>query len=363
MASIHEQIRQLEEELRTTKYNKRTQHHIGLVKAKLARLRERLEQSQTKKSGGSSGFAVKKSGHATVAFLGLPSVGKSSLLSILTSAESKQGAYAFTTTTVIPGILHHRKAQIQLLDLPGILQGASLGIGRGREVLSILRQAELILFILAPPNPEEQLTILEREAHAAGLRFTEKPDITIKKEREGGIRIYTTVPLTIPRETIEGILREYKLANATIIIRQEISIDDLIDAIHGNRVYTRRLVIMNKSDLLSREERDALQKTLPIDLFISTQTGENIETLKDLIYEKLRLIRIYLKEVGKKPDMEEPLILPQPVTVEHVLPHIHRDLKHSFRYARIWGKSAKFPGQKVGLHHQLEDEDIVEVHA
>ena len=106
MATIDEQIKSLEEEISKTKYNKATQGHIGKLKAKIAALRERQEKAQAhaKSSGGGPGFEVKKSGDASVALVGFPSVGKSSLISQLTDVESDTGNFAFTTLTCIPGL-------------------------------------------------------------------------------------------------------------------------------------------------------------------------------------------------------------------------------------------------------------------
>jgi len=140
--NILEQIKELEKELSTTKYNKATQHHIGKLKAKLAKLKL---DSEKKRSASTSGYSVKKSGNATVALVGLPSVGKSTLLNILTNAESDVAEYHFTTLDVVPGIMEYKGAKIQILDLPGLIKGASKGRGRGREILSVIRNADLIL--------------------------------------------------------------------------------------------------------------------------------------------------------------------------------------------------------------------------
>ena len=64
-------------------------------------------------------------------------MGKSSLLSLLTGTESEVAAYEFTTLTCIPGVIHYNESKIQLLDLPGIIEGAAEGKGRGRQVLAI----------------------------------------------------------------------------------------------------------------------------------------------------------------------------------------------------------------------------------
>ena len=113
-----------------TQINKATEHHIGLLKAKIAKLKREQEAEVTKKSGmKQDGFDVRRSGDATVVFIGLPSVGKSTLLNKMTGANSTIGAFQFTTLTVVPGMMDYRGAKIQVLDLPGIIKGASSGKG------------------------------------------------------------------------------------------------------------------------------------------------------------------------------------------------------------------------------------------
>lgn len=79
---------------------------------------------------------MSKSGDARVALVGFPSVGKSTFLSKITKTKSEAAAYSFTTLTAIPGVLEYGGAEIQILDLPGIIEGASEGKGRGRQVIS-----------------------------------------------------------------------------------------------------------------------------------------------------------------------------------------------------------------------------------
>ena len=100
--SLTDKIAEIEEEIANTKYNKATQHHVGKLKAKLAQLREEVVTSSSGPKG--SGYGVRKAGDATVALVGLPSVGKSTLLNSLTDAESETGSYAFTPLDVVPGV-------------------------------------------------------------------------------------------------------------------------------------------------------------------------------------------------------------------------------------------------------------------
>ena len=93
----------------------------------------------TKKGEKGEGFEVLKSGDARVAMIGFPSVGKSTLLSAITKTESEQASYEFTTLTCIPGVIEYKAANIQLLDLPGIIEGAAQGKGRGRQVIAVAR--------------------------------------------------------------------------------------------------------------------------------------------------------------------------------------------------------------------------------
>ena len=362
MSNVEEKIRELEEEIRRTPYNKATQHHIGRLKAKLARLREEAER-RSEARGGGRGYGVRKSGDATVALVGFPSVGKSTLLNALTNAESEVGSYDFTTLDVIPGVLEYRGAKIQLLDVPGLIRGASRGRGRGREVLSVVRSADLVLLLIDVFNIE-QYRILVRELNDAGIRLDAAPPrVKITRKSQGGIKVNSTVPLkSITEGTIKAILSEYRVHNADVVLHEDLDEERFIDAIAGNRIYLPSLVVLNKIDLVSEDYLREVAARLGREFVaISAGRGIGIEELKERIFSRLDFIRIYMKPQRGEADLEEPLIMRRGTSVAEVCTKLHRDFIDRFRYAMVWGKSVRFPGQRVGLEHVLEDEDVLTI--
>ncbi|MBP2132429.1 small GTP-binding protein [Methanomicrobium sp. W14] len=366
MTSIEEEIKAIEDEISKTKYNKATSHHIGRLKAKLAKIKDDAVARAMASAGGGEGYSVKKSGDGTVVLVGFPSVGKSTLLNRLTGAESETAGYAFTTLTVVPGAMEHKGANIQILDIPGLIAGAAMGKGRGKEVIGVVRNADLIL-LLGDVYNEKHINVLIHELYDAGIRLNkEKPDITIKKSSNGGIRFNTVGKAGLDLEEIRAILGENRIVNADVLTRGEVTQDDFIDAMLGNRVYIPAFFAVNKVDLVDEERRQEIIVSVterfgnpPI--MLSAHSGYNIELLKDEIYDELGFIRIYLKPFGGKADMEEPLIIRKPATVESVCNKLHRDFVEKFRYAKVWGDSVKHDAQRVGLSHTLEDEDILTI--
>ena len=353
-------IKELEDLIANSQYNKRTQKAIGLYKAQLAKLKEK--EFSRSKSGGGEGYNVRKTGDGTVALLGFPSVGKSTLLNSLTDAESEVAPYAFTTLTVIPGILEYNHAKIQILDVPGIVHGAASGKGRGSEVLSVLRSADLILIVIDVQMPQHEKA-LKKELFESGIRVNKQiPDVKITKTSKDGIKIGRTVKTPeLDDDTITTVLRTFRINNADVLIRSKINVDDFIDCIEANKVYIHSLTVLNKVDLATPSQLEKVEKQIKPDIKISAQKKDNIEKLKELIFEKLNLIRIYMKEPGKEPDLEEPLIIRKNSTVEDVCSKLHRDFVQKFKSCRVWGKSAKFPGQRHSLRHTLKDNDILEL--
>jgi len=94
---------------------------------------------------------------------------------------------------------------------------------------------------------------------------------------------------------------------------------------------------------------------------VSADANLNIETLRNRIYDELRFIRIYMRPKGGKTDYKEPLIIRNGNSILDVCNKLHRKLRKDFRYGLVWGKSVKFGGQRVGLKHVLQDEDVLTI--
>ena len=359
-SSIEEQIAELEEQLSKTKYNKATEGHIGKIKAKIARLSQENEKRKSAK-GNTKGFYVKKAGNATVALVGFPSVGKSTLLNRLTGAKSEVGAYHFTTLDVVPGVMEYNHAKIQILDMPGLIKDASRGKGRGREVIAAARAADVILLVVDVFNPD--ISVLFKELWNAAIRLNQrKPDVTITGGDSGGIIVKPTLKLTkITTETIKDMTAAYGYVNATVVVREDIDVEQMLDVLAGNRVYIKAIMAINKVDIANEGQLEkALELNKEYKCFpVSAATGLGMEEMKQGLYDTIDMIRIYLKPQGQEADMDVPLIVKRGNTVGDVCELIHRDFRHNFRYAMVWGKSAKFPGQTVGMDHILADEDIL----
>uniref|UniRef100_D8PR25 Developmentally regulated GTP binding protein 1 n=1 Tax=Schizophyllum commune (strain H4-8 / FGSC 9210) TaxID=578458 RepID=D8PR25_SCHCM len=362
-----QKIKEIEDEMARTQKNKATSYHLGQLKAKLAKLKRELITPGGGGGGGGGGvgFDVARTGVASVGFVGFPSVGKSTLMSKLTGTHSEVSAIDFTTLTTVPGTVKVHGAPIQILDLPGIIEGAADGRGRGKQVIAVARTCNLIFIVLDVLKPLGDKKIIEAELEGFGIRLNKRPpQILVRKKDKGGIAITNTVPLTnIDHDEIKAVLSEYKISNADVAIREpNATADDLVDVVEGNRVYIPAIYVLNKIDAISIEELDLLYK-IPNSVPISSGQWMNIDELIDTMWKALDLVRVYTKPRKLPPDYTQPVVLKRgKCTVEDFCNSIHKEIAKQMKFAIVWGASAKHSrGQKVGLDHVLEDEDVVHI--
>eukprot|EP00941_MAST-03F_sp_MAST-3F-sp1_P005747 g5747.t1 len=356
-------IEEIEQEMARTQKNKATAKHLGSLKAKLAKLRrEVLTSGQSSGGGGGTGFEVQKAGDTRVGLIGFPSVGKSTLLSKLTNVESEVAAYEFTTLTCIPGVIYYKGAKIQLLDLPGIIEGAKDGKGRGKQIIGTARTCNVLLIVLDVNKPLTHRYKIEKELAGFGIRLNQKPPhIKFKKKDKGGINFFCKDG-SLGLEEVKAALAEFKIHNADIRIREpNCTIDQLIDVVEGSRVYMPALYVLNKIDSISIEELDLLDE-VPHYVPVSSQYEWNFDVLLEHIWEYAQMLRLYTKPKGQIPDYSEPVIMhARRPTIAQFCDRLHKGILPKLKYAWVWGASVKHQPQKVGKDHVLEDEDVVQL--
>ena len=347
---IQKKIEAVKKEIHETPYDKSSQFHHGVLKAKLSRLNEMLE---TKKGGGGggAGYAIKHSGDASVVLVGLPSVGKSTLLNAITNAESKVGNYDFTTLGVVPGMMEYKGVKMQILDLPGIIEGAATGKGFGRKVLSVVRAANLVV-LMTDYRRVNWLQKVKKELEDNGIRLNQRPPkIHIHRLSKGAIQIIDPFR-SLPEEMMLEVTKEMGLENVVIQLGEKIStIDQYIDGLSKTRTYIPLVEVVTKID-----EQKKYHKIDGV-VYMSAKTGQGIEEFKEALWKGLGLVRVYLKRerIGKA-DKKEPLIMKKTNDLNDVLKKISNEMRDDVGRACIWGKNARFPGQEVSFKFPVFDE-------
>ena len=353
---IKMQISRIEKEIRDTPYHKATEHHHGILRAKLAKLKDDLDGPVNRGGGGGVGYAIKHSGDASVVLVGLTSVGKSTLLNKVTNAESKVGNYDFTTLGVVPGMMEYKGVKIQILDLPGIIEGAAGNKGFGRKVLSVIRASDLVV-LMTDVDRIGWLEKVEKELYNSGIRLnTKPPKIIVHKTHKGALQIVDPY-YSFDKEIIIDVAKEMGLSNAIIQFGHKIeNVDRLIDGLSKTRKYMAAVRIITKIDtVLDKKRLDKMEKDDVI--LMSADKNVGIDEFKEKVWLGLGLVRVFLKkERNMEADKNNPLIMKNNSSLDDVLKRISSQMRDDVNRAYIWGKSAKFPGQEVSFKFLVFDE-------
>ena len=366
-----EKIRALEEFISSVPKHKGTENLLLWARRRLSQLREEVEEKKRKRGGGKGPrFFIEKEGAAQIVLLGVPNSGKSSILSKLTKAKPVIAEYPYSTREPVPGMLEYQDVKFQLVDTPGLPFDTGERVGWMGRTLGLARNADGIILVLdMTRDPLAQLrgAIKELEAHGILVRKP-KAEVKIVRTSRGGINVVVLGRLVDASvDDVKKLLREYRIHHAIVKVVGEASIDDIEHSLIGNLTYKPTLILANKIDvprarrlyeLLKRNGIDKYVKTLPV----SAVTGEGLEKVGETLFNLLGIVRVYTKQPNAEV-AENPLILRRGATVLDVAEHVHSRLAENFRYAKIWGKSAKYPGERVGADHVVEDGDIVEIYA
>ncbi len=364
-----EKLIALELMLSTIPKHKGTEKMQLQIKRNLSKLKKEVEKEKELKKGGSGGtsFFVRKEGAAQVALAGLPNSGKSTILNKLTGKDVDIGHYAFTTVKPTPAMLQYKDIQIQLVDMPGLIEGVSLGRGMGGPLISAIRAVDVIVIVVdLSVDPLKDLELILRELEAKGLRINKKvPNIEIQKLPTGGIEIIGENFLVgCNSQDVKKVLQEERVHNAIITIKEPVTLTDIFEVLDSSLEYKKAIIVGTKGDLPgSKEGLQKLQsnvtnfKIIPI----SAINNVNLDILPAEIFSILDIIRVYTRSPGGQID-NEAMPLKINSTALDAAKKVHKNLYKNFKFARVWGESAKFDGQRVGPEHVLRDGDIIEIH-
>jgi uncharacterized protein len=357
-SSLENKLEELTDEYKNTKYNKATNKHLGILRKKISTIKKDIVEASKGLKG--KGFFVKKTGDATVALMGFPSTGKSSLINVLTNTRSKIARYEFTTTTIIPGVMFYNDAHIQIFDMPGIIENAHLGSGGGRSVVAGMKVADLIIFVIDVDRPEH-LNILMNELKGLNVIINKpRPKVYVRESAANIGLIVEGNKSKLSEAEIKTIISSFGIVNARIRIDENIGVDDLIGLISGKYQFMKAIVALNKID--NRIDYEKVSKSLSEKYGIqvvpvSAIEKRNIENLKEAIYRNLNIMTIYLKP--KEEANGTPLILKAPSTVGDAAAKVHTEILDNLKCAYISGPSAKFSRQRVGVDHLLKSGDTI----
>jgi hypothetical protein len=309
--TIEEKIACMENMLALIPKHKGTDHMQADLKRRLAQLRKEQLEGRPAGKRAAPVYKIEKGGAGQVILLGPPNAGKSQLLKSLTNATVAVAEYPFTTQVPQPGMARFEDIQIQLVDTPAVTEDYF----------------------------EPWLPDLVRRADAA-LLIADLGDEAVLDALEVVIRRLETVKVCLVSEAPA----------------------DPAEQLHAFR---RTAIVANKIDLPGAATRlDALREFYSgrFEIWpVSATMGNGLEALPARLFDFLRLIRVYTKEPGKKPDLDAPYTLPVGSTVIQLAIGVHREFEQTLKSARIWG-SGKYEGIYVKRDHLLRDKDVVELH-
>ncbi|HKA43470.1 MAG TPA: GTPase [Burkholderiales bacterium] len=306
----------LREMLRTIPKHKGTDHLQADIKRRIKELSEEIEAPKKGPARGAPSHVVRPEGAAQLALIGPPNSGKSSLHARLSGSNAHVAAYPFTTQEPQAGMMTHEDVHLELVDLPAV----------------------------SPEHPVAWLATTLQTADAC-LLVVDLSDSSCVEQIQA----------------VHAILRQKRV---TLTDRWDDAAETDVDDPFALRLPT--LMLVSKADLITDVDselqvfRELSALRYPA-IAVSAETGQGLGEIGPWLFERLGIVRVYTKTPGRPAEKERPFTLHRGQRVEDVARLVHKDLAHTLKFARVWGKSG-FGGQQVGRDHLLVDGDIVELH-
>jgi ribosome-interacting GTPase 1 len=306
-----ERMKALKEMLANIPKHKGTEKLQADIKRKIARLKDDIDVKKTK-GGHRFSYSVEKEGAAQIVVVGPPNVGKSCLVSSLTTTHLEVADYPFTTRIFQPAMMPYEDIQIQLVDLPPLSAEYC-----ENWMSSIIRIADLMMLVI-DANREDLLEQME---------------------------------------TTLTILEGFKIKAVHANVQNESA------TMAGTELKT--IVIANKIDLPNAEANFKILEEFYRERFelipVSAQNKNHTNELTIKLVNLLQIIRVYSKRPGHDADFSRPFTFQEGSTLLEFARAVHKDFAENLKFARVWGTGV-FDGQRITKDYILQDRDVIELH-
>jgi small GTP-binding protein len=372
-SSIEEQIAHLERFLGVVVKHKGVENHLRMAKGKLKRLKAQQEKLKQAKKGSGEKWLVPKGEDAQIVIIGNVNSGKSSILNEIARSEAaKVGSYPFTTVKPEVGSITAKGARLQLVELPAIVEGSTSGEMSGKLVLAGIRNGDCVVITIdLSHDPIKQIKLILEELKKGKIRLnTPKPPVTVEKVGSGNIQVFNGHFFEGEgNEAVIEIMRSKGYVNAIVRFHAQTSLNQFLDSLDNTITYLPALIIASKGDFEgSKQNFEKLKRYLEDSernfqiIPTSANQKEGFEGVEEILFKQLGRIRIFTRNaVGDI--AERPIILREGSTVENAIGVLSKKMLKFFRFTRVWGSSAKYDGEKVGLDRILHDGDVIQVFA
>jgi len=358
-----EKLKALQEYLSAIPKHKGTENLIAQVRHQIAKIRKEIEKEKElkKKLGGGPRFNIKKEGDIQYVLIGFTKSGKSSLLSKITNAKVEVSERYYSTVRPVAGALNFEGVIIQLIDSPSIMPGNE---DWNNNIISLIRSADGIAIVLdATRNIQEDFNEIYKFLLNNGILIGKK-DFSlrfIKTVVKEPIFIMNGEIIGATAEYVRKMLLDYGYRNVIVEFYGKAKIEEIEAYLNSNVIHLNSVILINKWDLAKVDGKFDFKG---IDyLPISVTESINLDKIPQFIFSSSEKKRIFTKEPNEEKPSNKPIVVDRNTKIIEIAEMIHKDLAKNFKYARVWGKSVKFPGEKVGPYHVPYDGDIIEIRA
>jgi hypothetical protein len=296
--------------IRVIPHHKGTDKLIAMYRQKIAKAREEGERRASMAKHAPT-HKIERSGAGQIVLAGPPNSGKSSLVRALTGADVEVAEYPFTTRSPAPFMMPFENVKVQLVDTPPVT-------GELMETWfpELVKMADAVMLVADLTDPDAAATL---EGVVGRL----------KERRVELLRADADIPPPY-----------FPFRKRTVLAANK------IDAEGAPRAF---------------EDLGMLLEGPFERLAVSATDGRGLESLRRAVFGLLRVVRVYSKIPGKKPEKDSPFTLRIGSTVLDMAKAVHKDFSEKLQYARVWN-AAGLDGLRVNRDYVLADEDVVELH-